>query len=124
MLKTKFYKIHYNRTSGIANDVDCNGSAVVDELKNLDLSIPSFSLPPVKPVLELITKNDSDLEGSKKFSTAFDALEAHYKTKVVIIAEKLKKHEEGRPKFLTKDLKERLLLVKAVYPLDHPNYQV
>ena len=39
------------------------------------------------------------------------------------MTEKLQKHEESRPGFLSRELKARLELVKAVYPSDHPNYQ-
>ena len=44
------------------------------------------------------------------------------RTKVAIVTEKLQKHEESRPGFLSRELKTRLELVKAVYPSDHPNY--
>ena len=41
---------------------------------------------------------------------------------MAIVTEKLQKHEESRPGFLSRELKARLELVKAVYPSDHPNY--
>lgn len=103
-----------------------NGN-VMDDLKSLDLNIKTFSLPPIKPISAMLSSNCNEsysLEGSGKFSSAFEALESHYRTKVAIVTEKLKKHEEGRPGFLTRELKNRLILVKSVYPVDHPNYSV
>ena len=54
--------------------------------------------------------------------SAFEALEKHYKTKLVIIMERLKKHEEDRPEFLTTELKQKLKLIKSLYPKEHPNF--
>jgi hypothetical protein len=39
-----------------------------------------------------------------KLTSSFSALEKHYKTKLVIVTEKLKKHEEERPTFLSIEL--------------------
>ena len=96
-------------------------------LKTMDLNIKSFALPSIKSISQLLTTSQADsfsLEGSKKFTSAFDALESHYKTKVSIVAEKLKKHEEERPGFLNRELKNRLMMIKSLYPSDHPNYSV
>ena len=41
---------------------------------------------------------------------------------MAIVTEKLQKHEESRPGFLSRELAARLELVRAVYPADHPNY--
>ena len=40
----------------------------------------------------------------------------------MIITERLKKHEDERPSFLTKELKQKLKLIKSMYPKEHPNY--
>ena len=80
-------------------------------------------LPPSPSVVNDCNESYS-LEGSNKFNSAFSALKSHYRTKVAIVTEKLKKHEDGRPGFLTRELKDRLILVKSVYPVDHPNYSV
>ena len=45
--------------------------------------------------------------------TSFSALEKHYKTKLVIVTEKLKKHVEEWPTFLSKELKQKLKLIKS-----------
>ena len=98
---------------------------VMDDLRSLDINIKSFLLPTIKPISTMLVNDCNEsysLEGSNKFNSAFSALESHYRTKVAIVTEKLKKHEEGRPGFLTRELKDRLILVKAVYPVDHPNY--
>ena len=107
--------------TGVDNDA-CNP---VEDLNSLDLNLKSFSLPSIKTVSELLTSSLADgfsHEGSNKFSSAFEDLESHYKTKVSIVTEKLKKHEESRPVFLTRELKTRLVMIKALYPNDHPNY--
>ena len=111
----------------MGDDAEVRNGNVMDDLKSLDLNIKSFSLPAIKPISSMLSSNCNEsysLEGSGKFSSAFEALESHYRTKVAIVTEKLKKHEDGRPGFLTKELKNRLILVKSVYPVDHPNYSV
>ena len=107
--------------------LEVNNENVMEDLRSLDLNIKTFSLPVIKPISTMLSSNCNEsysLEGSGKFSSAFEALESHYKTKVAIVTEKLKKHEEGRPGFLTRELKNRLIMVKSVYPIDHPNYSV
>ena len=93
-------------------------------LKKLDLDVKMVSLPFIKPVEQLLSVKGETIsvQGTAKFTSAFSALEKHYKTKLMIITERLKKHEEDRPKFLTKDLKLKLKLIKSMYPKDHPNY--
>ena len=93
-------------------------------MKKLDLDVKMVSLPLLKPVTQLLSTDSQtfSVEGTAKFTSAFSALEKHYKTKLVIVTERLKKHEEERPSFLTNELKQKLKLIKSLYPKEHPNY--
>ena len=80
---------------------------VILQLSNLTLSVPGLSS-----------------SGVEKVAGALEALGEQARTKLELLAQRLSKHQEERPSYLTRDLEEEILAVKTVYPTQHPNYSL
>ena len=76
---------------------------------------PPMALPPLRPLEKLVEGKAGLLsrQGSQQFGQAATALETHYRSKLALVTEKLRRREEEKPAFLSPPLRTSILLVRA-----------